>query len=409
MTERDDRGNFEIPVEEPTEGLVDADIEAELAAAFDGSGRVHIVDESVANRAATAPEVDGDPTGRWSRLRRRVTRDPEEAAELRQAEIERRDERRAEVEAKRVESRRVEANQVESGRARTKVTEESATKARTANRRDDPAVSSPRGERRRVVIKDDTEAPAKLSGEARFRQRRLAVRRQEGRRRLWWLIVAGSAVVAILVVLLLLTSPILSVRKVTLEGVVYADPERVGEVVASLKGDPILTADLQGAAESLEAIPWVEKARVSMHLPSQVHIEIVERQPIGFYRAVDGFNRVIDLDGRVLDVIEGDLVDYPFIGGTGPNLSAGDLVGQPFLGAAQLINALPRDLRVRLVTAAVTPDGEVSLALTDEVDVLFGRPEGFQEKLVALVNAIKREGSARYSVIDVSSGEASVR
>lgn len=404
MTERDDQGNFEIPVEEPTEGLVDADIEAELAAAFDGSGRVHIVDESVANRTATAPEVDGDPTGRWSRLRRRVTRDPEEAAELRQAEIERRDERRAEGEA-----RRVEARQVEAGRARTKATEEAATKARTANRRDDPAVSSPRGERRRVVIKDDTEAPAKLSGEARFRQRRLAVRRQEGRRRLWWLIVAGSAVVAVLVVLLLLTSPILSVRKVTLEGVVYADPERVGEVVASLKGDPILTADLQGAAESLEAIPWVEKARVSMHLPSQVHIEIVERQPIGFYRAVDGFNRVIDLDGRVLDVIEGDLVDYPFIGGTGPNLSAGDLVGQPFLGAAQLINALPRDLRVRLVTAAVTPDGEVSLALTDEVDVLFGRPEGFQEKLVALVNAIKREGSARYSVIDVSSGEASVR
>ncbi|MFM8650319.1 MAG: cell division protein FtsQ/DivIB, partial [Actinomycetota bacterium] len=288
-------------------------------------------------------------------------------------------------------------------------TEEAATKARTANRRDDPSVSSPRGERRRVVIKDDTEAPAKLSGEARFRQRRLNVRRQEGRRRLWWLIVAGSAFVAILVVLLLLTSPILSVLKVTIEGVVYADPVRVGEVVASLKGDPILTADLQGATESLEAIPWVEKARVSMHLPSQVHIEIVERQPIGFYRAVDGFNRVIDLDGRVLDVIEGDLVDYPFIGGTGPNLSAGDLVGQPFLGAAQLINALPRDLRVRLVTAAVTPDGEVSLALTDEVDVLFGRPEGFQEKLVALVNAIKREGSARYSVIDVSSGEASVR
>lgn len=368
MTERDDRGNFEIPVEEPTEGLVDADIEAELAAAFDGSSRARIVDESVGSRASIAPEVDGDPTGRWSRLRRRVTRDPEEAAALRSADVVRREERRAETPA-----------------------------------------PPPRGERRRVVIKDDTEAPPKLSGEARFRQRRLSVRRQEGRRRLWWLIVAASAVAAILVVLLLLTSPILSVRKVTVEGVVYADPERVGEVVASLKGDPILTADLQGATDSLEAIPWVEKARVSMHLPSQVHIEIVERQPIAFYRAVDGFNRVIDLDGRVLDVIEGDLVDYPFIGGTGPNLSAGDLVGQPFLGAVQLINALPRDLRVRLVTAAVSPDGEVSLALTDDVDVLFGRPEGFQEKLVALVNAIKREGSARYSVIDVSSGEASVR
>lgn len=395
MTDRDDPGNFEIPVEEPTEGLVDAEIEAELAAAFDGSARVRIVDESVGGGSGSSPDIDGDPTGRWSRLRRRVTRDPEEVAERRQADIEVREERRAVSQAKRVEAERL--------RAQTAKVPES--KPAAASRRDDP----PRGERRRVVIKDDTESPPKLSGEARFRQRRLAVRRQEGRRRLWWLIVAGSAVVAVLVVLLLLTSPILSVRKVTVEGVVYADPERVGEVVASLKGDPILTADLHGAAKSLESIPWVEKARVSMHLPSQVHIEVVERQPIAFYRAVDGFNRAIDLDGRVLDVIEGDLVDYPFIGGTGPNLSAGDLVGQPFLGAVELINALPRDLRVRLVTAAVTPDGEVSLALTDEVDVLFGRPEGFQEKLVALVNAIKREGSARYSVIDVSSGEASVR
>ena len=406
MTERDDQGNFEIPVDEPTEGLVDADIEAELAAAFDGSGRVRIVDESVGSRASVTPEVDGDPTGRWSRLRRRVTRDPEEAAAVRQAEIERRDERRAEAEVRRTESDRARATKATKTSVATK---ESATSVRASSRRDEPSAVLPRGERRRVVIKDDTEVPAKVSGEARFRQRRLNVRRQEGRRRLWWLIVAASAVVAILVVLLLLTSPILSVRKVTVEGVVYADPEKVGAVVASLKGDPILTADLQGATESLEAISWVEKARVSMHLPSRVHIEIVERRPIAFYRAVDGFNRVIDLDGRVLDVIEGDLVDYPFIGGTGPNLSAGDLVGQPFLGAAQLINALPRDLRVRLVTAAVTPDGEVSLALTDEVDVLFGRPEGFQEKLVALVNAIKREGSARYSVIDVSSGEASVR
>lgn len=406
MTERDDQGNFEIPVDEPTEGLVDADIEAELAAAFDGSGRVRIVDESVGSRSSVTPEVDGDPTGRWSRLRRRVTRDPEEAAALRQVEIERRDERRAEAEVRRTESDRARASKATKA---TTATQELATSVRASSRHDEPSAALPRGERRRVVIKDDTEVPSKVSGEARFRQRRLNVRRQEGRRRLWWLIVAASAVVAILVVLLLLTSPILSVRKVTVEGVVYADPEKVGAVVASLKGDPILTADLQGATESLEAISWVEKARVSMHLPSRVHIEIVERRPIAFYRAVDGFNRVIDLDGRVLDVIEGDLVDYPFIGGTGPNLSAGDLVGQPFLGAAQLINALPRDLRVRLVTAAVTPDGEVSLALTDEVDVLFGRPEGFQEKLVALVNAIKREGSARYSVIDVSSGEASVR
>lgn len=265
------------------------------------------------------------------------------------------------------------------------------------------------GGRTRVVITDDTAAPAKVSGQARFRERRIAARRAEGRRRLRVAVFVGSIVAVIVVVLLLLASPLLSIRTVDVEGVVYSDPERVGEVVASLRGDAILTADLHGAERALEEIAWVREARVSMHLPRRVSIQIDERDPIAFYRAVDGFNRVIDIDGRVLDVIEGDPVDFPPIQGTGPNLSDGDFVSQPFLGAAQLINALPRDLRLRLVSMAVTPDGEVSFLLSDDVTVLFGRPDRFQDKLVALVNEIKRQGGRSYSVIDVSTGQASVR
>lgn len=265
------------------------------------------------------------------------------------------------------------------------------------------------GGRTRVVITDDTAAPAKVTGQARFRERRIAARRAEGRRRLRLVVIAGSIVAVIVVVLLLLASPLLSIRTVDVEGVVYADPERVGEVVASLRGDAILTADLHGAERALEEIAWVREARVSMHLPRRIAIQIDEREPIAFYRAVDGFNRVIDIDGRVLDVIEGDPVDFPPIQGTGPNLSDGDFVSQPFLGAAQLINALPRDLRLRLVSMAVTPDGEVSFLLTDDVTILFGRPDRFQDKLVALVNEIKRQGGRSYSVIDVSTGQASVR
>lgn len=266
--------------------------------------------------------------------------------------------------------------------------------------------------RTRVVITDDTAQPTKVSGvsgQARFRERRIAARRAEGRRRLRIALGVGGVAAVVVIVLLILASPILSIRTIDVEGVVYADADRVGEVVASLRGDPILTADLNAAERALESIPWVREARVSMHLPRRVSIQIDERTPIAFYRAVDGFNRVIDIDGRVLDVIEGDPVDFPPVLGTGPNLSAGDVVGQPFLGAAQLVNALPRDLRQRLISMSTTPDGEVSFQLSDDVTVLFGRPDRFQDKLVALVNEIKRQGSRSYSIIDVSSGEASVR
>jgi len=270
--------------------------------------------------------------------------------------------------------------------------------------------------KKRVVISDDSEVVDKKSsrnssdnGASRFRLRRIAVRREEGRRRLRWFTVLGLAVASVIIVLLLLTSPLLSVRKVDVEGVVYANPELVASIVDSIDGEPILTVDLDAAENKLLMIPWVRQARVSMHFPSRVTIEVVERSPIAFFRSVDGFNRVIDRDGRVLDVIEGDPVDFTPIIGTGPNLSAGQNTEQPFLGAAELINALPSELRARLLTVTVSPEGEVSLALTNDVEVLFGRPDDFQVKLVGVVNEIKRQGSRRYAIIDVSSGQPSVR
>jgi len=270
--------------------------------------------------------------------------------------------------------------------------------------------------KKRVVISDDSEVVDRKSsrnpsdnGASLFRLRRIAVRREEGRRRLRWFTVLGLGVAGIILVLLLLTSPLLSVRKVEVEGVVYANPELVASIVDSIDGEPILTVDLDAAEEKLLMIPWVRQARVSMHLPSRVTIEVVERTPIAFFRSVDGFNRVIDRDGRVLDVIEGDPVDFTPIIGTGPNLSAGQNTEQPFLGAAELINALPSELRSRLLRVTVSPEGEVSLALTNDVEVLFGRPDDFQAKLVGVVNEIKRQGSRRYAIIDVSSGQPSVR
>jgi len=268
------------------------------------------------------------------------------------------------------------------------------------------------GGRDRIRIDDETDAPAPV-GSQRFRQRRIALRRAAGRRRLRWFTVVGLVVGALLFALLLLASPLLSIRSIEVEGVVYADPDDVAAVVDSLRGEPILTADLDGAERRLEAVAWVDRAWVSMHLPSRVVIEVVERRPVAFFRAVDGFNRVIDKEGRVLDVIEGDPVDYVPIVGQGPNLPAGQTVGQPFGGAAQLINALPVDLRSALESMTVTPEGDVSFELVGvgpgRITVEFGSPGDFQAKLVGVVNEIKRQGANTYSVIDVSSGDPSVR
>lgn len=305
--------------------------------------------------------------------------------------------------------------------------------ARLINRGDALETLAPKKERawdtkvsaagkKRVLISDDSGGPSSKASSISQRHkvsdspsakgfglRRLVMRGTHGARRLHWASVVSLGAVGVMVVLLLLTSPILSIRQVDVEGAVYADPVRLAEVVDDLDGSAILTADLDAAKKKLLEIPWVRQARVSMHLPSRVTVEIVERIPIAFFRAVDGFNRVIDRDGRILDVIEGDPTGFTPIIGTGPNLSAGNFAEQPFLGSAQLVNALPFDLLQRLKSVSVTPTGDISLSLSGNVEVLFGTPDDFQIKLVAIVNEIKRQGTNRYSVLDVSSGEPSVR
>lgn len=288
-------------------------------------------------------------------------------------------------------------------------------------------------EKKRVVITDDTIDVDRMSPESRraarrrkrrfwsrqrseqddelsrLRKQRRASQRIDGRWRPRWYTVVGGLIALIVILLLLLTSPLLAIKQVDVEGNVYADAEALSTIIGNLEGDPILTADLHGAKEQIEALPWVRKARVTMHLPSRILIQIDERSPLAFVRSVDGFNRVLDRDGRVLDVIEGDPVDYIRIIGTAPTLVAGDFVSQPFLGAAQLINALPRDLSERLVSATVSPEGEISLQFNPNLQVIFGAPADYQAKLVGVINEIKRQGTKSYTVIDVSSGEPNVR
>lgn len=293
-----------------------------------------------------------------------------------------------------------------------------------------PSVKVTPDGKKRVVITDDTMDLARSAGErrrasrrrfgwrtrsaeddelSRLRKQRRAKQRAEGRWRPRWYVIVGSVGVLVVLILLILTSPILSIKKVEIEGNVYASPDLLAAVIADLEGDPILTADLHGAQMRVEDIPWVRKARVSMRLPSTVVIQVDERAPLAFVRSTDGFNRVIDRDGRVLDVLAGDPTDYVRIIGTAPTLVAGDFVPQPFLGAAQLINALPVDLAARLVSATVSPEGEISLQFTPTLQVIFGAPADYQAKLVGVINEIKRQGTKSYTVIDVSTGEPNVR
>ncbi len=184
------------------------------------------------------------------------------------------------------------------------------------------------GDRPVVFIDDDvvvTESPEdsrrlRRRMEPRLRDRRISVRRAESRRRLRWVLLAVFVLAVVGAGLAVLGSSLFAIEAdhVRVEGNVYTDRVRLQAVIDDLVGTPVLAADTQAAERELEAIPWVDQARVRTDFPHGVTIEIRERVALATYAGPDGQFRVIDGDGRVLDVIAGQPIAYMLITGPDP-------------------------------------------------------------------------------------------
>ena len=142
----------------------------------------------------------------------------------------------------------------------------------------------------------------------RFRARRIAVRRQAGRRRLKRLLVLVAVAVVALTTVVVLRSPVLDVDLVRVGGAELTTPDAVREAAGIGIGSPLLLADLDRAEAAIEDLPWVADATVRRSLPSEVVVEIEERDPAAVVTAGDA-RLLVDHEGRVLAT--GDPTAYP--------------------------------------------------------------------------------------------------
>lgn len=277
------------------------------------------------------------------------------------------------------------------------------------------------GERPVVFIDDDvvvTETPEdsrrlRRRIEPRLRDRRISVRRAESRRRLRWVILAVFLLVVAGGGLAVLGSSLFAIEAghVRVEGAVYTDRVRLQAVIDDLVGTPVLVADTQDAERQLEAIPWVDQARVRTDFPHGVTIEIRERVALATYAGPDGQFRVIDSDGRVLDVIAGQPIAYVLITGPDPvDRQAGEYAPVGYGAAAKLVQGLTGSVRGRVQSIDVTADGsQLRLLLDDATEVRFGAANDLVTKLVRLETALGEVGDQIVRVIDVSTAEVVVQ
>ena len=131
----------------------------------------------------------------------------------------------------------------------------------------------------------------------------------------------------------------------------------------------------------------------------------------------DGQARVIDVDGRVLGLVGGQPVALVWISGPGTlDQSPGEFAPIGYSSAASLVTKLTPEVRTRVESMLVTPDGsDLVLVLSSDrgpIEVRFGSAIGENaqiEKLVRLQRTLDDIGTKPVTAIDVSTSEVTVR
>ncbi|MCH9837467.1 FtsQ-type POTRA domain-containing protein [bacterium] len=276
-----------------------------------------------------------------------------------------------------------------------------------------------------VFIDDDGTSDALLTKDAagpgielRLRQRRIGVRRAEGRRRLFrWGVVAGVFVVVV-AVLAVLGSSLFSVNDIRVSGVQRADADAVMALVDDLIGEPVLLVDTEAAEERLEQIPYIDSARVRTDFPNGITVEVREREPVATAVGADGRFRILDQEGRVVDVIDGQPIAFVLVSGpTTLDLEAGEYADTGYAAAASMVTKLTPDVRSQMISMSVVPDGaDLRFLLSNEpgsdIEVRLGAAitDNDQiERLVRLQRVLDDVAGSDTTIIDVSTSETTER
>lgn len=157
-------------------------------------------------------------------------------------------------------------------------------------------------------------------------------------------------------------------RQVQLIGNQQQDRLSVYAAVLDDGTDALLALDLAAIRARIEALPWVESARVTRRWPDTLEVELVERVPVAVWQH-RGELRVIDAAGAPLPVAEVEPYRHlPLLVGAGANREAKALLAmlraEPELAEATLaairVGERRWDLRLATGETLSLPEGEAA-------------------------------------------------
>ena len=166
-----------------------------------------------------------------------------------------------------------------------------------------------------------------------------------------------------------LETPQLRVRNIGIRGAEKLSAGELEALVDGLRGDHVLTANLDAYRARLMQSPWVADASLRRVLPATIEIVIVERKPMGLGR-IDGRLFLIDATGIVIEEYGAQHAEYdlPVIDGLRGDGRAAEFLIDPARAmlAARLIDATAGDAAIgRRVSQIDVTDAHDAVVLLD--------------------------------------------
>lgn len=164
------------------------------------------------------------------------------------------------------------------------------------------------------------------------RQKPVEIRRKKLSGRSWpfyrrvfvWTVVGAAALTAsVYCVRYALYSPqmlLLKPDQIDVNGNHNVAREDIQKLFVSDRNRSVLRIPLDTRRNQIQQIPWVEEASVQRILPNHVRVEIVERNPVAFFRSGSELT-LIDAHGVLLDRPDGEDFHFPIITGIPEGLS----------------------------------------------------------------------------------------
>jgi cell division protein FtsQ len=191
--------------------------------------------------------------------------------------------------------------------------------------------------------------PVAVQADKRFHR----ARTKPGRRRYWhrpWIRVARDVAIAGALlfagyrgVTAVTHAPLLAISRIVVKGNVRLSTGEVDAILAGLRGQNLLHANLDEWRQRLLDSAWVKDATLRRALPSTVEVVIAERQPIGIARLGEDLY-LVDADGTIIDAYGpnyGDL-NLPIIDGLGGTAADGGVDAARAALAADLLAAVQK-------------------------------------------------------------------